>query len=592
MPVTIENKPNISEKLKEKLVNMEARQSPFEKAVRELDVDIAKAFISGKAVKPVFFENTGRKLKATDAKLDAFSKIIAENDNNVLEGKKTLVDVKGKRVAVLFSGGPAAGGHNVLAGLKKVLGVDNTLFGIGAGPKGLLQGRLFELKDEDVARVFNLGGFDLLGSDRTKITTTEQFEMVKKTVKDYNLDGIVIIGGDDSNTNAAFLAEYLYDEGCKVIGVPKTIDGDLQVGDLVPISFGFDTATKVYAELVGNILQDTPSSRKYWHFVKLMGRSASHVALEVALRTRASITIISEEIAEKKMTLNELVEGLAKVIAIRAAKGIKHGVIVVPEGVIEFIPEFKQLISELNEAIGESEADMSNLSLNQKLALIKLSIESATLLGSLPPEIENKLFMDRDSHGNLQVSQIPTELLLIQMTEKKIDEMKSNPDKFFGKGKIDLDNEELSKFYRFSFKTNSHFFGYEGRCGAPSRFDASYTYNLGLVAGSLILQGKTGYMAGLTGLDSGARPVAVPLTGLIVIERRHGKDEMVIKKALVDQNSPAFKYFQERRREWEKKDVFSSPGPRQMWGPTSRELPFTVALNQGYENMEYSIGDS
>ncbi|MCP3944978.1 MAG: diphosphate--fructose-6-phosphate 1-phosphotransferase [Desulfobacteraceae bacterium] len=577
--------------LKNKLIDMEKNRSPFECEIRKRNVLISKKFIKNNKVCPVLFESSGQKLDIhNDSVAASFKNVINDNNNEVLKAKGIMDEVSGRRIAVLFSGGPAAGGHNVLAGIKKVLGKGNKLFGIKAGPKGLLRGRLFEITDEAIENVLNLGGFDLLGSDRTKIKSKEQYEQVRKTVRDYNLDGIIIIGGDDSNTNAAFLAEYLYSDNCRVIGVPKTIDGDLQIDNLLPISFGFDTATRIYAELVGNILQDTPSSRKYWHFVKLMGRSASHVALEVALQTRATITIISEEVQASNITLNDMIEKIASIVAYRAGKGINHGVVVLPEGLIEFFPAFRKLISELNEAVSKAGDQLKGLSLMEKLALVSLSRESAQLLTSLPEAVENKLFMDRDSHGNLQVSQIPTEHLLIDMTEKKIAEMKKNPGAYFGPGKIDLNQEELARFYHFKFRTNDHFFGYEGRCGAPSNFDANYTFNLGLVAGSLILQGKTGYMASITELDKGGEPLAIPLTGLINVERRDGKDELVIKKALVKLDSPAFKFFSERRKEWWLKDAFTSPGPRQMWGVNADQIPFTVALNQNYDVLNFNIG--
>ncbi len=348
-----------------------------------------------------------------------------------------------------------------------------------------------------------------MGSDRTKIKTDEQFESVRQTVKKFNLNAIVVVGGDDSNTNAAFLAEKV---DCQVIGVPKTIDGDLQIGSLLPISFGFDTATKIYAELVGNILQDTPSSRKYWHFIKLMGRSASHIALEVALQTKVPVTLISEEIKAKKMKLQDVVDVINQAVKTRAAAGMQYGVVLVPEGLIEFI-------SDLNIS------DIPNLKF--------------------------------DSHGNPQVSQIPTEQLLAEKVECNV---------------------------------ITHFFGYEGRCGAPSRFDANFTYNLGLTAGSLILDGRTSYMASFTQLDRGGLPLGIPLKSLLTEEIRDGKKSTVIKKALVDLNSPAFNYFASRRDSWVKSDVFASPGPRQFEGRTANQMPITVALNQGYDSLEFQFG--
>ncbi|MFC1752779.1 diphosphate--fructose-6-phosphate 1-phosphotransferase [Thermoproteota archaeon] len=582
---------SINTELEKILTGMEKHNSPLEKALRKLPLSKADVFFDLEPGSMTAFKPTDTSLKGSDFEIieKTFPKTLKKHQNKVLTIQGAVKEVQDKRVAVLFSGGPAAGGHNVLLGLKKGLGPYNTLYGVRSGPQGLMAGDLFELEQEALNSVANLGGFDLLGSARTKITSKEQYEAVKAVVREYKLDGIVIIGGDDSNTNAAFLAEYLFEMGCSVIGIPKTIDGDLQAGKLLPISFGFDTAARIYAELVGNILQDTPSSRKYWHFIKLMGRSASHVTLEVALKTRPPIALISEEISGRKMSLNDVVEYVAGIIAYRAGKGINHGVIIVPEGLIEFVPEFTMLINELDDALAGIQAEVSSMSLQQKLAYIKLSLKSAELLGSLPIDIQSKLVMDRDAHGNLQVSQIPTEQLLIMMTEAKIAEMKFEPQRFFGKGKIELAKEEIKRFKAFKFAANHHFFGYEGRCGAPSRFDALYTYNLGLIAASLILNGHTGYMASLNNLEKGWKALAVPLTGLLNREHRSGEDRLVIKKALVELDSPAFRYFEKRRQTWAKKDVFTNPGPRQFFGETCCTMPFTVALNQGYSSIEFKI---
>ncbi len=351
-------------------------------------------------------------------------------------------------------------------------------------------------------------------------------------------------------------------------GCLKTIDGDLQVGDYLPISFGFDTATKIYAEMVGNILQDTPSSRKYWHFVKLMGRSASHVTLEVALQVKPAITFISEEIKEKNISLDELVTSTAKAIVERGKKDIFHGVAIIPEGLIEFIPEMTSLITELNDKVADCGDDFNQLDFATKKSKIldKLKLESKSLFNSLPLYIQEMLLFERDSHGNLQVSLIPTEKLLIDMISAKIKAMDDT----------------------FPFKTLNHFFGYEGRCGAPSLFDAMYCFNLGLTAGSLVLSGMTGYMAAMTDLTKQGSILAIPLTGLIHIEKRHGKNEFVIEKALVKTDSPAFKYFESRREAWKNSDLFSSPGPRQLWGPTSKQIPLTVALNQHYQETIFN----
>jgi len=505
------------------LTAMESHYSIFEDSIRKLEVPVSAIFKDGNSLSPISFEPRGESVKTqdTDKVNAAFPHSIKASENKILFGKgKNDSPLKGKRVAVLFSGGPAAGGHNVVAGLKKILGKDNTLLGVKAGPKGLIEGNLFEITDEAVAKIINTGGFDFLGSDRTKIKTDEQFASVRRTCVDNNLDAIVIIGGDDSNTNAAILAEILFKgvkadgSGVQVIGVPKTIDGDLQIGDLLPISFGFDTATRIYAELAGNILQDTPSSRKYWHFIKLMGRAASHVALEVALQTKPAVALISEEISEKDLSLSDVVDTIAQAVVARAQRGINHGVVLVPEGLIEFIPEMNTLIEDIDDKMTAFGSEINSMTVDERKYFMpgKLTPNHAKLMKTLPEYIQSMLVADRDSHGNLQVSLIPTERLLMDMVAVRVKELDKN----------------------VKFATQNHFFGYEGRCGAPTLFDAAYTYNLGLTAGSLILAGKTGYIASITYLCCGGHPCALPLTGLLNIERRHGKDEMVIEKALVN----------------------------------------------------------
>jgi len=565
--------------LAEQLQKMETHNSIFESALRQLPLPVCTVFGCSLAPQAINFANSERTLSTHDSAsvAESFPNSVKASGNVVLSSCGTnQAPSQGKRVAVLFSGGPAAGGHNVVCGIKHILGKGNTLLGVKPGPKGLLKGNLFEITDADIDSCMNTGGFDFLGTDRTKIKTPEQFQQVKDTCIKHRLDAIVIIGGDDSNTNAAVLAEYLYKDvkadgsGVQVIGVPKTIDGDLQVDDLLPISFGFDTATKIYSELVGNILQDTRSSLKYWHFIKLMGRSASHVTLEVALQTKPAVALISEEIAEKNQSLSSIISHIADAVVARADKGINHGVVLVPEGLIEFIPEIHSLISELNDALAQNAEEYASLHELGKPLFIqsKLSLEAAGLLASLPDYIVNMLLAERDSHGNLQVSLIPTEQLLIDMTARCIKEIDAN----------------------IAFSTQSHFLGYEGRCGAPTLFDAAYTYNLGLTAGSLILDGRTGYMASISQLTNGGLPQAIPLTGLLNIERRQGKDEFVIEKALVKMNSPAMEYFISRRAEWASDDLFTSPGPRQFWGPSIFQQPITVALNSGSESLEFKIG--
>jgi pyrophosphate--fructose-6-phosphate 1-phosphotransferase len=422
-----------------------------------------------------------------------------------------------------------------------------------------------------------MGGFDLLGTDRTKIKTDAQFDCVRDTCVRHRLDAIVVIGGDDSNTNAAALAERLFRDvkadgsGVQVIGVPKTIDGDLQIDDLLPISFGFDTATKIYAEMVGNILQDSCSSLKYWHFIKLMGRAASHVTLEVALQTKPAVTLVSEEVAEKKQSLAFIVDQIARSVAVRAGKGVHHGVVLIPEGLIEFIPEMNALIAELNDMLAHHATEFAAVVEAEKAAFVKdlLTPGNARLLSSLPAYVVRMLLAERDSHGNLQVSLIPTERLLADMVKTRVKAIDA----------------------RIPFAAHCHFLGYEGRCGAPTLFDAAYTYNLGLTAGSLILDGRTGYMATVTRLDRGGAPLAVPLTGLLNVERRHGQDEFVIEKALVGMDSPAMRYFVSRRDDWAADDLFCSPGPRQLWGAAARQMPISVALNAGAESLEFRIGE-
>jgi pyrophosphate--fructose-6-phosphate 1-phosphotransferase len=594
----------ISGKLAEEVTKTEGRHSIFEDEARKMPVPVCSVFLGKDGeIGPARFMETGITLPLKDPEQleKVFPKTLAGNRNVVLEGIRSEPSrrVTGKRVAVLFSGGPAAGGHNVLAGLKAALGKGNTLLGIRKGPKGLLKGDLFEISGQDVQRVLNTGGFDFLGTDRTKIQAQEQFEKVKETVLKNRLDGLVIVGGDDSNTNAAFIAEYFEREGiqCSVIGIPKTIDGDMALGRFLPISFGYDTATKIYSELVGNLTQDAASAVKYWHFVKLMGRTASKITLEVALQTKPAMALISEEIAEKNRSLEYIVDAIAWVITARRLKGINHGVILVPEGLVEFIPEMRTLIQELNKVLAEYERDIKDLpTLNNKKEFLYplLSPQSAQLLASLPDEMEEMLILERDEHGNVKVSGIDTEKLLIEKVRYRVSELKRHPDKFFGKGerRIDATPDQVEKIKTMSLSTQSHFLGYEGRSGKPTLFDAAFAFLLGLTAGSLVLDGKTGYMAAVTDFDKGGRVLALPLVALITREMRKGKEEHVIGKSLVTTNSPAFIQFAENRERWATEDLFSSPGPIQHWGPTSRQLPISVALDQGYEDFRnFNLGE-
>lgn len=591
-------------KIVEEITRTEGKHSFFEDEMRKMPIPVASPFL-GKdgGIGPAHFRETDILLPLKDPLQieKAFPHTLAKNKTVVLEGfaPESPERVGGRRVAVLFSGGPAPGGHNVLAGLKVVLGRENALLGIRKGPKGLIQGNVFEISGTEIKNLMNTGGFDFLGTDRTKIQTQEQFEKVRETVVKNRIDGLVIVGGDDSNTNAAFVAEYFEREGvnCPVIGIPKTIDGDLSVGELLPISFGFDTATKLYSELVGNLCQDAASAVKYWHFVKLMGRTASKITLEVALQTKPAVALISEEIAEKNLSLDDIVDSIVTVITERRLKGLNHGVLLIPEGLVEFIPEMRTLIEELNRVLAEYERDITDLPTiknKQEFIYPLLSPQSAQLMASLPEEIEEMLILGRDEHGNVKVSQIETEKLLIEKIRYKVSELKRHPDRFFGKegGKIPATPEQIEKIKSMSLSTQSHFLGYEGRCAKPTLFDAAFTFLLGLTAGSLVLAGKTGYMAAVADLHKGGRILAIPLAALLGIEKRKGKAEFVIEKSLVRTDSPAFLVFAGNRERWAGEDLFSNPGPIQHWGPTSKQLPISVVLEQGCDDFrEFHLGE-
>ncbi len=564
----------INSSLANSLKSMEKAHSPFEKAIRDMEVPICYAFSKSGRFAPISFTEGTRVLEPARDIADSFPNSIAASKNRILiSGSTSNTTVSGKRVAVMFSGGPAAGGHNVVAGLMDILGPENTLLGIKAGPKGLLKGNLFEITADHVKQILNTGGFNLLGTDRTKIEKPEDIDKVKAVCREQNIDAIVVIGGDDSNTNAALLAEKLFSDvkedgsGVQVIGVPKTIDGDLQLGDELPISFGFDTATKIYSEQVGNILRDSSSSLKYWHFIRLMGRSASHVTLEVALQTHPTIALISEEVRERNITLSEIVDSIAETVIMRARKGINYGVVLVPEGLIEFIPGFTTMIDDLNDKMAQFKDELNGKSIKEQLLFIysKLSQTHGELLESLPDSIKFKLMDDRDEHGNLPVSKIETETMLSGAVKARINEIDRS----------------------IKFGSLNHFFGYEARCGASTVFDSAYTYNLGATAGSLILDGRTGYMASLTDLNKGSKPLGIPIASLLDIEIRKGRPATVIEKALVKLDSPAFIYFESRRNLWADNDLSNSPGPIQFWGPTSRQMPKTVALNREYDSLDF-----
>lgn len=459
------------------------------------------------------------------------------------------------RVGVIFSGGPASGGHNVIAGLFdgiRKYHPHSTLFGFLGGPAGLIENKKKELSATLIQSFRNMGGFDLIGTGRTKIEKEEQFAKVLKNVRDNALSSLVIIGGDDSNTNAALLAEYLLKNGVKtnVIGVPKTIDGDLK-GDRLEISFGFDTATKIYSELIGNIAHDALSAGKYYHFIKLMGRSASHITLECALSTHPNIALIGEEIAKAEKTLSEIVSDIVEVIEKRAKMGKQFGVILIPEGLIEFIPEIRALIKELNNLLTDDEEDV----------LVKLSHQAKKTLQGLPEKIQKQILLERDAHGNVQLSQIATEELLVEMVKSTLTK---------------------SVHYKGKFTAITHFFGYEGRSAFPSPFDATYGYALGHVAAALAHSGYTGYMATLYNLKASVEdwiPGGIPHTSMIHLEERKGKRVAVIKKALVELDKEPFLLFSKYRKHWEMDDDYRYPGPMQFNDNILDSLPFTISTN-------------
>jgi len=497
-------------------------------------------------------------------------------------GKPAIKFIKGEgaledraiAVGVILSGGPAPGGHNVIAGLFDALKKANPqskLIGFKGGPSGLIKGQYIELSSEILDQYRNTGGFDIIGTGRTKIETPEQFEQSLENAKKLSLDALVIIGGDDSNTNAALLSEYFFQKGAAitVVGVPKTIDGDLK-NEWIETSFGFDTATRVYSELIGNICKDASSSRKYWHFVKLMGRSASHITLECAFQTRPNVALISEEIEEKQMSLSQVVEIIANTIAARAAKGENFGIVVVPEGLIEFIPEIKKLIAQINDIIATSEAEYESLSRGEaqrSYIISRLPSECASLFSSLPESIQTQLCWDRDPHGNVQVSRIETEKLLAEMTSRRLQEMMA------------------VGAYKAKFDYQTHFFGYEGRCAFPTNFDADYCYSLGYDACLLILHGLTGYIAAIRNLSAAPKdwlPGGIPIVSLMNIEHRHGEEKPVIKKAMVELEGKPFKAFAAMRDKWALSSDYRIPGSIQYFGPPSiTDTPFiTLQLEQ------------
>ena len=460
---------------------------------------------------------------------------------------------------VILSGGPAPGGHNVIAGIFdaiKSIHPGSSLFGFLNGPDGLLADKGIEIDAALLADYRNTGGFDIIGSGRTKLESQEDFLKALATAKARGLTALVVIGGDDSNSNACKLAEFAKAANAPltVVGVPKTIDGDLR-GEHIETSFGFDTASKVYSDLIGNIQRDAISARKYWHFIKLMGRSASHIALECALQTRPNITLISEEVAERGLTLKQMIDEISDTIAYRAANGEKFGTVLIPEGLIEFVPEMGALIGELNDALahhGDAFNTLATLPEKREFVSTKLTAASTALYRSLPDDIAYQLILDRDPHGNVQVARIDTQRLLIDLVEVRLKEMKA------------------AGAYTATFSPLPHYFGYEGRCAVPSNFDADYCYTLGFTAALLLREALTGYICSVRGLTKPAaqwQAGGIPMAQMMNMERRHGKMVPVIKKALVELDRPSFKELEKNRATWAKETSYAFPGAIQYFGP-------------------------
>ena len=508
------------------------------------------------------------KIKALFPNTYGKKEITFQKGQNTSEAKKQIV-------GVILSGGQAPGGHNVVCGLYdalKATNKENELYGFKGGPSGLIEDDYIVMTDEYIDQFRNTGGFDIIGSGRTKLETNEQFAIAAKVCQKHGITAIVIIGGDDSNTNAGVLAEYFAanNTGVQVIGCPKTIDGDLKNED-IECSVGFDTATKTYSEIIGNIERDANSAKKYWHFVKVMGRSASHVALECALETQPNICLISEEIAAKKMSLSSIADYIADSVQARAAKGMNFGVAIIPEGVVEFVPEFSVLIHEINELLAGSKADDFNrlLTWAEKNEFIErgLTEESLKVFSLLPTSIQQQLFLERDPHGNVQVSLIESEKLFSALVADKLAERKE------------------AGAYKGKFNALHHFLGYEGRCAFPSNFDADYCYSLGYNAFMLIQYGYNGYLSKVSNLSAPASEwVAggMPITKMMNMERRHGEDKPVIKKALVELDGAPFKYFEAHRDEWAVETCFKFPGAIQYFGPSEvcDITTVTLALEQ------------
>ena len=513
---------------------------------------------------------------ADQAKIKAlFPNTYGKNEITFVKGSNTSAARK-QVVGVILSGGQAPGGHNVICGLYDALKAtdkNNVLLGFKGGPSGLIEDDFIEFDDEYINAYRNTGGFDIIGSGRTKLETEEQFRIVTEVAKKHGLTAIVIIGGDDSNTNAAVLAEYMaaHNTGVQVIGCPKTIDGDLKNED-IEASFGFDTATKTYSELIGNIERDANSAKKYWHFIKVMGRSASHVALECALETQPNICLIGEEVAAKKMSLAAITNYIADSVEKRGNNGENFGVAIIPEGIVEFVPEFSRLIAEINELLAGSKTEEFNAlpDWDAKYAFIKsgLSGESFAVFEILPDFVQKQLFLERDPHGNVQVSLIESEQLFSEMV------------------KNELAKRKAAGTYKGKFGSQHHFFGYEGRCAFPSNFDSDYCYSLGYNAFMLIQYGYTGYLSKVSNISRPAEEwVAggMPITKMMNMERRNGEDKPVIRKALVELDGAPFKYFEAHREEWAVKTSFTYPGAIQYFGPAEvcDRPTMTLALEKG-----------
>ena len=503
-----------------------------------------------------------------------FPNTYGKNEITFQKGANTSAPKK-QVVGVILSGGQAPGGHNVICGLYDALKAtdkDNVLLGFKGGPSGLIDDDYIEMTDDFIDQYRNTGGFDIIGSGRTKLETVPQFEIVAENCKKHGVTAIVIIGGDDSNTNAAVLAEYMaaHKTGVQVIGCPKTIDGDLKNED-IETSFGFDTATKTYSEVIGNIERDANSAKKYWHFIKLMGRSASHVTLECALQTQPNICLIGEEVAAKKQSLSEIADQIADSVETRGNRGDNFGVAIIPEGIVEFVPEFSKLIAEINELLaGEKTAEFNALpTWADKYAFIEkgLTKESMAVFAILPVGIQQQLFLERDPHGNVQVSLIESEKLFAELVKNKLAERKA------------------AGTYKGKFSTLTHFFGYEGRCAFPSNFDSDYCYSLGYNAFMLIQYGFTGYLSKVSNLSAPAEEwVAggMPITKMMNIERRNGEDKPVIRKALVELDGAPFKFFEANRAKWAVETCFLYPGAIQYYGPAEvcDATTKTLALEQ------------